>query len=169
MIISVTFPNTTKGKSSFSSSLFFTFPLTVSSALHFLFGAPGWHSGSHPAVAQTPGAGSAASSPAYKTHTTCTHILIGRLRRLFWNVFIFNPQFYWTTGSRIRIVYKKYSTIIQICQCVCVCQSPVAGPSSGCVPAAGPGGLLSAACVSGSFVCSTLCAVGSTLHAVFLE
>lgn len=47
---------------------FLTFPSTASSALYFLSAAPSWHSDSHPAVAQTPDTGSAASGPSH-THT----------------------------------------------------------------------------------------------------
>lgn len=42
---------------------FLTFPSVVSSALYSLSAAPAWHSDSHPAAAQTPGSGSAASGP----------------------------------------------------------------------------------------------------------
>lgn len=44
----------------------------------------------------------------------------------------------------------------------------VAEPSFVCVPAVAPAGLRSAACASGSSVCSTLCAAGSTLPAAYL-
>lgn len=45
---------------------------------------------------------------------------------------------------------------------------PVAEPSSVCVPVIEPVGLLSAACVAGSSVCSTPCAAGSALPAAYL-
>lgn len=60
------------------------------------------------------------------------------------------------------------STLISVGLLFNTVVSPVAEPSSVCVPVAVPVGLLSAAYVSGSSVCSTLCTAGSTLHAAYL-
>lgn len=50
----------------------------------------------------------------------------------------------------------------------CMCVIPVAEPSSVCAPVVEPVGLRSVACAAVSFVCSTLCAAGSTPLAAYL-
>lgn len=55
-----------------------------------------------------------------------------------------------------------------LCVSVCMCLLPVAAPSSVCALVVEPVGLLFVAYVAVSSVCSILCAVGSTLLAVYL-
>ena len=86
---------------------FLTFPSAASSALYFLSAAPSWHSDSHPAVAQTPDTGSAASGPSH-THTH-THGMKTADRDVpFYTRIIFNntKTSYWDNGWRSKLKWS---------------------------------------------------------------